>query len=558
MRHQNAFVKLSALFPNIDQNWLKQCILSYRNSSSEEIITKIALKISELKQYPEKIGIELEQRNAALLTVLSQFPKAQPSFVRNLIFQGSSLHQIQVEMLKDDYPKQNGDEPLRERDLFRDENYIKMVKQRLMNEFPFHWESQINSFMAECNNYYPECFEKLEENKPSRIWNTFLPFTKRHSIKIRDFNFDLKREEENMERIKCAVDVGSDSNLAIEINKADYEAENQLITCGCCFGDEVFEDLVQCQYGHLFCRDCINTSLNVGLYDSGNIRGKELKCMSSTGDGCDALISMEEIKRITPPELYNNYQATIFQKLAHSSGLNVAFCPFCSIYGEVLNDSVWTDIIPIFFHYWYSNLEWFLNACYILASLSIAISSPNPFSSAYSSVFIYFVIKKVLKSKQNLIQIYINRIRLSRFIKLATPSVLNCKSCLKASCVECKEEWNGAHECFQKQKDSKRLFIESAMSQALIRTCPSCSIRFAKEDGCNLMKCSNCGYEMCYCCRQEVGKERYGHFCQHFRVIPGSSCKECDRCELYAKESDDVAVKKAVKQAELEWKALSK
>jgi hypothetical protein len=153
--------------------------------------------------------------------------------------------------------------------------------------------------------------------------------------------------------------------------------------------------------------------------------------------------------------------------------------------------------------------------------------------------------------------IYFNRIRLPRFMKPSSPPVLNCKSpsCLKPSCVECKELWTGAHECHQTQKQSKRLFIESAMSQALIRTCPSCSIRFAKEDGCNLMKCSNCGYEMCYCCRKDVRKQRYGHFCQHFRVLPGP-CKDCDRCELYPKESDDTAVKKAVKEAEKEWRTM--
>jgi hypothetical protein len=54
-----------------------------------------------------------------------------------------------------------------------------------------------------------------------------------------------------------------------------------------------------------------------------------------------------------------------------------------------------------------------------------------------------------------------------------------------------------------------------------------------------------------------VGRERYGHFCPHFRVLPGP-CTECDRCELYPKESDEAAVRKAVKDAEKEWNALSK
>jgi hypothetical protein len=67
------------------------------------------------------------------------------------------------------------------------------------------------------------------------------------------------------------------------------------------------------------------------------------------------------------------------------------------------------------------------------------------------------------------------------------------------------------------------------------------------------MTCSNCGYVMCYICRLDIRKEGYQHFCQHFRVIPGSQCAECKNCNLYQKEADDKVVKEAARLAKLEW-----
>jgi len=44
---------------------------------------------------------------------------------------------------------------------------------------------------------------------------------------------------------------------------------------------------------------------------------------------------------------------------------------------------------------------------------------------------------------------------------------------------------------------------------------------------------------MCYLCRQDIREERYQHFCQHFRPIPGFPCNTCSKCELFAAADDD-------------------
>ena len=57
---------------------------------------------------------------------------------------------------------------------------------------------------------------------------------------------------------------------------------------------------------------------------------------------------------------------------------------------------------------------------------------------------------------------------------------------------------------------------------------------------------------MCYVCRQEIGREGYGHFCQHFREL-GGRCTECERCDLYIVENEEGTIRKAAMQAEKEW-----
>jgi hypothetical protein len=100
--------------------------------------------------------------------------------------------------------------------------------------------------------------------------------------------------------------------------------------------------------------------------------------------------------------------------------------------------------------------------------------------------------------------------------------------------------------------------------------CPLCHVSFVKSDGCNKLTCP-CGYIMwyvflatlvflgrgllrsSYVCRADIRTERYQHFCQHFRAIPGSQCTECEKCDLYAMEDEAAVIKTAAEKAEQEY-----
>lgn len=48
--------------------------------------------------------------------------------------------------------------------------------------------------------------------------------------------------------------------------------------------------------------------------------------------------------------------------------------------------------------------------------------------------------------------------------------------------------------------------------------------------------------------------EGYRHFCEHFRINPGSRCTECTKCDLYQAEDEDSVARRAGERAEREWR----
>ena len=129
-----------------------------------------------------------------------------------------------------------------------------------------------------------------------------------------------------------------------------------------------------------------------------------------------------------------------------------------------------------------------------------------------------------------------------------------CRSarCLTASCSVCLAKWSDPHICYETSTSSLRQAIEAATTAVVKRTCPRCNTSFVKSTGCNKLVCP-CGYAMCYICRSAIGSEGYAHFCQHFRAY-GGRCRECNRCDLYAVEDEEVVIRQAAHQAEDEWR----
>ncbi|GAA5939340.1 hypothetical protein JCM3775_007195 [Rhodotorula graminis] len=85
--------------------------------------------------------------------------------------------------------------------------------------------------------------------------------------------------------------------------------------------------------------------------------------------------------------------------------------------------------------------------------------------------------------------------------------------CRKVSCRKCRKEGHVPLSCEEADEESRLPGVHAvaeAMSAALIRPCPKCTVPCLKSDGCNKMVCSQCGAYWCYCCRAII--KGYEHF----------------------------------------------
>ena len=95
--------------------------------------------------------------------------------------------------------------------------------------------------------------------------------------------------------------------------------------------------------------------------------------------------------------------------------------------------------------------------------------------------------------------------------------VLVCRNpeCGRDSCRLCQEPNHVPLRCDEvekKDEEEERKKIEEQLSEAMMRECWKCKVKYFKEEGCNKMTCPRpgCGAKMCYLCKQPV--KDYTHF----------------------------------------------
>jgi E3 ubiquitin-protein ligase RNF216 len=106
--------------------------------------------------------------------------------------------------------------------------------------------------------------------------------------------------------------------------------------------------------------------------------------------------------------------------------------------------------------------------------------------------------------------------------------------CSKLVCRLCNKRGHKPLTCAEATKDEKlsiRHLIEEAMTEATIRSCNTCKVKFIKSEGCNAMHCTNCGKSQCYLCGETI----LDH--QHF--FQGPCQLYSNHHEMHQKEAED-------------------
>ncbi|EFR05267.1 TRIAD3 protein [Nannizzia gypsea CBS 118893] len=374
--------------------------------------------------------------------------------------------------------------------------------------------------------------------------------------------------------------IEQDSKKAKDLNELEAKAVDALYECDCCLSDVTFEQISTCsESSHIICFSCIQRTLQEALFGQGwdksiNPGKSTLLCIAPFANGtCQGALDAELVKRAilqerSGMEIYRKFEARLASESLAKSSLKLIHCPFCS----------YAEVDPVF-HPSVKGITWQFRKASLATSVLVFILLLDIVQFFLLPLLLLLCISpSTLRTtfRRSLQNVCLRR-RSPRF-KCGNPL------CSRASCMRCHKVWNDPHTCHEPLLQSLRTTVEAARTAAIKRTCPCCGLSFVKSSGCNKLTCV-CGYSMCYICRKalgpksrqrpngggirlmdgtadaesdndEVGEEAegYKHFCEHFRILPGASCTECNKCDLYQTEDEEAVAQRAGEKAQQEWR----
>ncbi|EAS29948.3 RING finger protein [Coccidioides immitis RS] len=389
-----------------------------------------------------------------------------------------------------------------------------------------------------------------------------------------------------------------DLRLAHELNEVEAQAADALYECSCCLSDIAFEQISMCsESSHVICFTCIQRTVHEALFGQGwgnsvNTEKSTLRCLAPLQNGaCNGLLDTELVKRAiladkSGCEAYQKFESRIAEESLLKSQLKLVRCPFCS-YAEY--DPVYHPSPP--------GLTWRFRRASVLPTICMimVLLDMIPFLIVLLTAFLLLYPSTIPLIFSASVRNLCLRTRNQRF-------TCSNPTCGRDSCVTCHKPWQDPHICHEPLLLNLRTTVEAARTAAIKRTCPRCGLSFVKSSGCNKLTCV-CGYSMCYLCRKALGPpvrqpggngfrpgrlrdqenlalldagfdgpvdldeqsdeelpddeeegEGYKHFCEHFRINPGSRCTECNKCDLYMAEDEEAVAQRAGEKAEREWR----
>lgn len=391
-----------------------------------------------------------------------------------------------------------------------------------------------------------------------------------------------------------------DFRFASALNEKEAREANALYECECCFTDVTFEEISTCSAtGHIICYHCIQRTISEALFGQGwaksvDLEYATLKCIAPLSNGaCDGCLHPQVVRQAilldkAGAETFRKFEDRVASDTLLKSQLKLIRCPFCP----------YAEADPVY-HPSAKGISWRVRYDGGLATtvlVALLLLDLFPLLAVPILLFLLLGVRSVKASFH---------IALRRLCLKNRPKRFTCAnpSCQRVSCLTCQKAWRDPHICHEPLLTDLRATVEAARTAAVKRTCPRCGLSFVKASGCNKLTCV-CGYSMCYLCRKALGApiqpaqragnrrpqyrdlgifdrpndglenipgnaqannnlledddfeepEGYKHFCEHFRINPGSRCTECNKCDLYQPEDEEAVARKAGEKAERQWR----
>lgn len=553
--------------------------------------------------------IEIRERNESLQDLSRLFPDVQLEVFREMLSTfspESRLHVVTEALLKDKSrfvrgrwrasPQTNGEAPAPEsppdiipmHESFRSQGYKNAVKKAFYEEFSSLSHSTIKTVLMERNHSYTESRVILLDIN-SRSWRSTVSrlFTRRktqdpsgHPLlswdksntgtpkpKLRYVaSAELAEELEKtliapLRSTQLNQQICHDNRVAVIVNYEQAQLTGSLFECECCYDSVTFESILTCSNGdHFLCFTCVQRTLHEALFGQGFAQSTDLnkgtlRCFAVAGGTtgqCSGHLPQPELRRaieseIGGAEIWKRFEDKLAEDNLRESCVATLKCPHCpyaeaesspsSSKQEHRHRKPVSDLVLFLLWLWSA----YLGFCNGPIGNTAAVISIAVFTQLIHRGFPKH--SKVLESQK--------RIATEPLPSQGRKFICRNPDCKKVCCLRCSVVWQDVHQCYLSSKESLRTYIETAISDAVKRTCPLCGLSFVKASGCNKLICP-CGYKMCYLCRADVRVLGYQHFCPHFRP-DGGPCTACTKCDLYKTENDEEVIRQAREIAEKEW-----
>eukprot|EP00731_Ephydatia_muelleri_P028498 Em0020g142a len=114
------------------------------------------------------------------------------------------------------------------------------------------------------------------------------------------------------------------------IEVAPLRNEGAWFECACCYVEAVFEAMVQCEEGHLFCASCLEMYVKEATYGAGKT---EILCLSAE---CKARVPKSQLQRALPDDLLAKFEERQQEEVIRLAGIPGLFrCPSCGVAAEM-------------------------------------------------------------------------------------------------------------------------------------------------------------------------------------------------------------------------------
>ena len=576
MDRERVVSALQRQFPTVSADFLRSFVRSYpstnieQNSASEEGILR------ELSEKLRMFQVDFKGGNAVLAELSDIFPDVQWDHLKRIIIKfwscadgqrdigsasknglescvgvlSKSVLQQCIETLLSSSPSMS---PLlsethhtdgQRRVGFRSSQYKRAALNELSRQFPDLWMPLIKHVFARSDCDYCTTKQRLIaiRTRHSVIASVFgfvstrLDWVKRslgssnETVEQECEDEDLLKELEDERKREIEERELLDRNVASELQLEVALETGAYLTCQCCFGECIPEEVVTCYDGHCLCRICLRSYVSELLFgERGAFSADGIPCFAAlTEHDCHAHIADWKLEHALPKELYSKFHVQSVRENMKRARLDYIQCAHCNC-AEFVSATRSMDCALI------AALLLLLACCVTLYNGNILYTSL--FAIAFALTMALLQMKSPLRKQQH-------------------SDASRCRACAKWTCLKCKDKLMPFHKCAvdQHEADLKR-YVEHAMSMAIIRQCPQCKTSLAKDDGCNKLTCK-CGYSICYVCRADLRREGYSHFCQHFRDVPGE-CNKCRKCDLWKAPDETRLIQDAAKRAKSEFQTKS-